>query len=164
MRSRPCRHFCYSGVIGILSPHRREDSSSLLAAPHATTISIDINNGQRPLGDWVRTMFKRTTEHELFLLLAMCTKVAMSGMPHNISDLALKGAFIAKHFLLLSTVLFFFFLQATVLLLLRLRTVRTAVSLERGCGPTDGPAALSSATLILSRTRQSTSQLAHVSL
>jgi len=109
MRSRPCRHFCYSGVIGILSPHRREDSSSLLAAPHATTISIDINNGQRPLGDWVRTMFKRTTEHELFLLLAMYTKVAMSGMPHNISDLALKGAFIAKHFLLLSTVLFFFF-------------------------------------------------------
>jgi hypothetical protein len=109
MRSRPCRHFCYSGMIGMLSPHRREDSFPLLAAPYATTTSIDTNNGQRPLGDWVRTMFKRTTEHELFLLLAMYTKVAISGMPHNISDLALEGAFIAKLFLPLSTVLFFSF-------------------------------------------------------
>lgn len=115
MRSRPCRHFHYSGMIGILSPHRREGSCPLLAATHATTMSIDINNGQRLWGNWVRTTFERTMQHKLFLLLAMHTKVGMSGIPHKISDLTLEYAFTIKLF------------QSTILLLLLLRTVRNGV-------------------------------------
>lgn len=54
-------------------------------------------------------------QHKLFLLLAMHTKVGISGIPHNMSDLTLEYASTIKLF------------QPTILLLLLLRTARTGV-------------------------------------